>query len=232
MRSSGCLSGVTRTRQPPPCVDAGDLDRVQVLVAGAERAGAAAPRRRGPPAARRQVARPLGGDDHPASEDGIASELGHAVLRRARRGRACALLARRARRRQRRKILADGAARCGSGTPMLYGRGFPGFTDRPKWAPPTFSFCEEQQFDGSGRGDPARLGAGRAPRPGGGARAGRRAVPPRGRDGSILRLLHRPAPRAASRSTSWRACRASSATSSTRTTRSRAAITSSARRRA
>ena len=77
---------------------------------------------------------------------------------------------------------ADEAARCGSGTPMLYGAGsLASLTDR-SGPPPTFSFCRSEQFDGSGRGYPARLGAGRASRPCGGARARRRAVPTRRRE--------------------------------------------------
>ena len=81
MRSRGCLSGVTRMRQPVAVLDAGDLDRIQVLVARAERAGPGRLDARVPP--RRGEDRRSGrGDDHPAPEDGIASELGHAVCGR------------------------------------------------------------------------------------------------------------------------------------------------------
>ena len=116
---------VGRDADPPAAavLDARDLDGVQVLVARAERAGARRVRRRVPPAPGRQVARPLGGDDHPASEDRVASELGHCVVA----GPASPSASRRVALRSDvargsapgRRILADVAARCGSGAPML-----------------------------------------------------------------------------------------------------------------
>src|SRR5439155_24966664 len=57
----------------------GDLLRVELLVAGTERAGARViPRQRvGSPG--QEVAAPLGCHDHPAAEDGIAAQLGHRI---------------------------------------------------------------------------------------------------------------------------------------------------------
>src|SRR5262249_38341226 len=67
-------------------LDTGDLHRIEMLVAGAERARPGSLDAR-TAATRREIAGPLGGDDHPAPQDGIASELGHAVCPPARGGR-------------------------------------------------------------------------------------------------------------------------------------------------
>ncbi len=86
----GVFVGCDADPPSPAVVDSCDLDRVDVLVPGAEWARSRGVGGEGG-TARREVARPLWGDDHPASQDGVASQFGRIALERHRTtaGHAC-----------------------------------------------------------------------------------------------------------------------------------------------
>src|SRR5262249_13977151 len=124
--------------------DAPDPPRIEVLVPRPEGAGPGR-LRSGPAAPGREVPGALGGDDHPAPEDGVSSQFRHVVLAPSPGSRA-PLLARHAVRHHRMcgaragPDFSDEAVRCGSRAPMVYGAGsLASLTDR-SGPPPLFCF--------------------------------------------------------------------------------------------